>query len=442
MIEFRSLKELSSLLQGLVEGRLWAKVLIGLALGVGLGLALGPAAGWVEPRVAATVTSWVALPGGLFIRLVQMIMVPLIVSSIVQGIAGGESVEQLRRMGPTVGIYFLVTTAIAVGVGLAAALLIGPGLQFDAGAMGGAPADAPASAGATTAAAGATGPPDLRTLPELLPRLLPSNPLASMVSGEMLSVVVFAVILGIALAAMKEETSAPVLRLASSVQEICMTITRWAMKLAPFAVFGLIAQVTARVGVEAITGLALYVATVVAALVVLVVLYALVLAFVARQPLGAFARKSRDVLLLAFSVASSAAVMPLSLKTVEEGFGVSPSIARFVIPVGATINMNGTAAYQAVATIFLAQVYGLELDAVDLILVVVTTVAASIGTPSAPGAGVIVLGTVLGSVGVPIAGIALIIGVDSVLGMMRTAVNVMGDLTAALVFDRRQPRSA
>jgi Na+/H+-dicarboxylate symporter len=435
-VQFRSLKELSRYLTGLVEGKLWAKVLVGLALGIAFGSALGPAAGWVEPQLAETITSWAALPGNVFIRLVQMIMIPLIVSSIVQGIAGGENAKQLEKMGPAVGLYFLVTTAFAVVVGVVMAFVVSPGRHFDAAAMGVATA-VPASA-AESAAASAPA----VNIPQLLPQILPTNPLASMVSGEMLSIVVFALITGIALAAMPEQTAEPVLRLLSSVQEICMTVTRWAMRLAPFAVFGLIAQVSARVGVEAITGLALYVATVVAALAVLMLLYAILLRTVARQPVGRFFRESRDVLLLAFSVASSAAVMPLSMKTVEERFGVSPSIARFVIPVGATINMNGTAAYQAVATVFLAQVYGLELNPLGLLLLVVTTVAASIGTPSAPGAGVIVLATVLSSVGIPIAGIALIIGVDSLLGMLRTSVNVAGDLTAALIFDRRQRQTA
>lgn len=428
-MEFRPLKELSRYLTGLVEGKLWAKVLVGLTLGLAFGLALGPATGWVEPGLAETITSWTALPGNLFIRLVQMIMIPLIVTSIVQGIAGGNNAEQLKKMGPAVGLYFLATTAVAVVVGVVMAFLVSPGRHFDAAAMGGAAADPVAESAATDAPL---------SIPQLLPQVLPANPLASMVSGEMLSIVVFAVITGIALTAMPEPTAEPVLRLMSSVQEICMTITRWAMRLAPVAVFGLIAQVSARVGAEAITGLALYMLTVVAALASLMLLYAVLLRLVARQPIGRFFRESRDVLLLAFSVASSAAVMPLSMKTMEERFGVSPSIARFVIPVGATINMNGTAAYQAVATLFLAQVYGLELNTLSLVLLVVTTVAASIGTPSAPGAGVIVLATVLSSVGVPLSGIALIIGVDSLLGMLRTSVNVAGDLTAALIFDRRQ----
>lgn len=429
-MELRPLKELSRYLQSLVEGRLWAKVLIGLLLGIALGAALGPGTGWVAPDIAQAAASWIALPGNLFIRLVQMIMVPLIVSSIVLGIAGGESKGQLRTTGLGLGLYFVATTALAVVVGVVLASLVKPGLSVDTGALG-------LARSATDSSLEALATQRTWDVPQTITQLLPSNPLASMVSGEMLNVVIFAIVAGIALAAVDDVHAEPILRLMASVQEICMTITRWAMRLAPIAVFGLICQVVAQVGFEVIFGLALYVATVIAALLMMVAVYALLLKAVARVSVGRFFRESREVLLLAFSVASSAAVMPLSLKTVEERLGVSAGIARFVIPVAATINMNGTAAYQAIATLFLAQVYGIPLDLPTIALLVVTTVAASIGTPSTPGAGVIILATILTSMGIPVAGVALIIGVDSLLGMCRTAVNVMGDLTAAMLFDRR-----
>lgn len=154
-----------------------------------------------------------------------------------------------------------------------------------------------------------------------------------------------------------------------------------------------------------------------------------------------FLRETKDLLLLAFSVASSAAVMPMSMKTLEERLDVEPSISRFIIPIGATVNMNGTALYQAVATIFIAQVYGIELTTAHILLIVTTTVAASIGTPSSPGAGIVILGTVLSGVGIPLEGIAMIIGVDSFLGMCRAAVNVAGDMTASVLFDRVAKRN-
>jgi Na+/H+-dicarboxylate symporter len=247
---------------------------------------------------------------------------------------------------------------------------------------------------------------------------------------------------GVALISIDRTKAEPILNLLFSVQEICMTITKWAMRLAPYAVFGLMARITAAVGLEAITGLGVYILTVLGALLVLLLLYMLILVAFSSVSVGHFLSSSKDVLLLAFSVASSAAVMPLSMRTAEDKLRVPPEVARFVIPVGAIVNMNGTAAYQAIATIFLAQAYGMDLSLATIMLVVVTTVAASIGTPSAPGAGIVILATVLASAGIPLEGIALIIGVDHLLGMCRTAVNVAGDLTACVIFGQGKRRTS
>ncbi len=215
-----------------------------------------------------------------------------------------------------------------------------------------------------------------------------------------------------------------------------MTIIRWAMKLAPIAVFGLMCQVTASVGWNALSGLGMYVFAVLLAMGLLAVANVLVAWWSGVRP-GKFLSGCRDMMLLAFSTSSSAAVMPLSLKTALERFNVRESIARFVVPVGTIINMNGTAAFQAIAAIFLAQVYGLDLGMPAIVMMVVTTVAASIGTPSAPGAGVIVLATVLSSVGIPVEGIGIIIGVDRLLGMVRSSLNVMNDMTTCIWFERK-----
>lgn len=408
-------------LAGMVEGKLWLRVVIGMFLGMALGALLAPAAGLIAAPLARVLTSWIALPGDLFIRLVQMIMIPLVVASIIQGIAGEGENDRLARMGTRVALYFVGTTLVAIAIGVGAALLVVPG-------RGGALVNALERPSTPEV------PPEAVDLPSRISGLLPTNPLASMLAGEMLSIVIFAVIVGAALASMARDRSEPVLGLVFSIQEICMTVTRWAMRIAPLAVFGLMTRTTASSGLSVLAGLGLYVLTVLAALVVVLLLYTAVVAFVTKVGVGRFFRESKDVLLLAFSVASSAAVMPLTMKTAEERLGVSRSVARFVVPVGAIMNMNGTAAYQAVATVFLAQSYGVELGIPTLALIVVTTVAASIGTPSAPGAGIIVLATVLTTVGIPASGIALIIGVDHVLGMCRTTVNVAGDLTACLVF--------
>ena len=215
-----------------------------------------------------------------------------------------------------------------------------------------------------------------------------------------------------------------------------MTVVRWAMLLAPFAVFGLLAQLTAKLGLDALLGMAIYVGTVLLGLAILFVVYLVIIYFVARQSPLAFIKAVRDVLLLAFSTSSSAAVMPLSIKVAEEKLRVRPSVSQFIIPLGATINMNGTALYHGVAAIFLAQVFGIEIGISGMALIVITSVGASIGAPATPGVGIVILSMVLGTVGIPAAGIALIMGVDRILDMSRTAINVSGDLVAAKLMDR------
>lgn len=209
-----------------------------------------------------------------------------------------------------------------------------------------------------------------------------------------------------------------------------------AMMLVPYAVFGLMGALLSRTSIEVFLGLGYYMGVVLLGLILLLIFYlVLVLAVTKRNPFK-FLKAIRDPQLLAFSTASSAAVMPLSMKTADEKLGVSSNISDFVIPVGATINMDGTALFQCVTTLFMAQAYGVELSIMSLLLIIFTVVAASIGTPAIPGGGVIILTTVLQSAGIPIDGLIIIIGIDRILGMFRTAVNVTGDLTACIVFDK------
>ena len=214
-----------------------------------------------------------------------------------------------------------------------------------------------------------------------------------------------------------------------------MTVVRWAMRLAPLAVFGLLAQLTSQMGLNVLLGMLVYVATVLIGLLLLLCLYLLLLYFSAGLRPMAFLSGTREVLLLAFSTSSSAAVMPLSIKTAEETLRVRPSISQFVIPLGATINMNGTALYQAVAAMFLAQVFEVDIDMLGMALIVTMAVAASIGSPATPGVGIVILAMVVTSVGIPASGIALIMGVDRILDMCRTTINVAGDLVASRVME-------
>ncbi len=427
-LHLRSLGVLVSPLQRLIEGRLWAKILVGMILGVGVGFALGPDANWVAAPTAHVISDWLALPGQIFLGVLQMIVVPLVFASIIRGLAASESVEQLRRLGLRLAIYFLVTTTVAVTIGLVIAFLIDPGSAIDTGSL--------LSQADSTVVPALENAASNRSVPEMLTSLLPVNPLGAMVDRQMLHNVVFAILIGVALLSMKPEQSKPLLALLGSLQEVCMTLVRWAMLLAPVAVFGLIARLTSGMGLSAMVGLAVYVATVVGGLAILLLFYLLVVVVLARRSPTAFLRSIRQVMLLAFSTSSSAAVMPLTIKTAEKELKVRPSIAQFVVPMGATINMDGTALYQAVATVFLAQATGVDLSTGALVLVVVTTIGASIGSPSTPGVGIVLLASVLTSVGIPLESVALIIGVDRILDMSRTAVNVAGDLTACVVMDR------
>lgn len=431
LTENNPINYLSKHLNKLVSGRLWLKVLIGMFLGIVVGMLIGPTTGWLETKTATAIGNWLALPGQLFLTLIQMIVMPLIFASVVIGLTSSKSFDQLRQMGIAVVFYFVITTTVAIIIGLMVAQLINPGSYVDASSL---KASIPASAVTTTQTQSSI--PTLSDLPQTLITILPSNPLTSMVEGQMLQVVLFAMVMGIALVMMKPEQSKPLLDLMTSLQEVCMTVVGWAMRLAPVAVFGLMAQLTTKIGLNALIGMSVYVGTVLLGLFILLLAYLLIIFLSTRESPFTFLHSIRDVMLLAFSTSSSAAVMPLSIKTAEENLNIHKSVSQFVIPLGATINMNGTALYQGVATIFLAQIFGVDLGLSALLLVVVTAVGASIGSPGTPGVGIVILAMVLETAGIPAAGIVLIMGVDRILDMSRTAVNVCGDLVAAKLMNQ------
>jgi Na+/H+-dicarboxylate symporter len=425
----RSFKHLTVQIEALVRGRLWAKVLAGLVLGLVLGILIGPSVGWVTPQISQLLSRWFALPGELFLAVIQMVVIPLVVSSIIRGLASTEDVDQLRRLGPRIAVYFLVTTTVAITIGLLVTRAIEPGRFVDrvqAVALARDVAEPPAEPAVL---------PDLDELPGELVEILPENPLGSMVEAQMLQVVVFSVFIGLALLAMPARQSRPLLELMGSLQGVCMTVIRWAMSFAPYAVFGLMVSLASTLGFDVLLGMGVYVVTVLVGLGLLLVVYLLIISVVGCGPMS-FLRAVRQVQLLAFSTSSSAAVMPLSIRTAEDELGVRPSISGLLVPLGATVNMDGTALYQGVATLFLAQVFGIDLSLATLVLVVTTAVTASIGAPAAPGVGIVILASILEGAGIPSTGIAMILGVDRILDMSRTAVNVTGDLAACIVMDR------
>ena len=423
------LGSLNTRLRGLVEGKLWAKVLVGMALGLCLGLLLGPEMGWVDRDTAYLAGNWLAFPGMLFLALVQMIVVPLVSASIILGMASSGNVAQLRRLGIAAAVFFLATTVVASLGGISLANLIEPGQWVDSTLV-------KQLLGNLETVQAAPSLPSLSEMPANIVGLLPGNPLAALATGEMLQIILFSAIIGVALLQLPPEKSQPLFALFGGLQAVCMTVVSWAMRLAPFAVFGLMVRLTSSIGLTLLAGLAVYVLNVLLGLLLLFAGYVLLVTLLTGLKPRRLLSACRETLLLAFSTSSSAAVMPLSLQTVEKQLGVSESTARFVIPLGATVNMTGTAMYQGVAIAFMAQVFGVQLDTSSILLLVTMTVAASIGSPAAPGASIVILGAMLETVGIPAAGVALLLGVDRILDMSRTAVNVFGDIVTCCILDR------
>lgn len=413
-----------------ITSRLWAQVMAGMILGFGLGLLLSEATGVVPPDLAEVIGLWLALPGKIFLALIAMVLIPLVFSSIVGGLAGAGSGEQLRSVGLRLAAFILVTTTAAAAIGVALAQWLKPGTGLAGFSLQSPAAGSQPQEGLLP---GIPAPEEKATLPDLIVDILPSNPTASIVQGDMLAVVVLALLVGISVTQIQSSRAATFLALMDALLSISMNIVKWAMFLAPYAVFGLMAQLVTRMGFETMLGISGYVGTVLLGLGALLCLYlAIAMVFARVTPLS-FAKVAGSNLLLAFSTSSSSAVMPVTIQTSRQ-LGVPDSIANLVIPLGATMNMAGTALYQAVAILFLAQLAGLELTAVQISLVVGTLVASSIGAPGTPGVSIAILISVATSMGIPVEGMVIILGVDRLLDMCRTVINVTGDLVAAVLF--------
>jgi DAACS family dicarboxylate/amino acid:cation (Na+ or H+) symporter len=353
--------------------------------------------------------------GTLFVSALKMMVVPLVFVSLVAGVTALADLRALGRIGAKTLALYLATTAIAVTIALTLAGIVGPGHGFVAG-------------DATAAFSAREAPP----LTQVLSDLVPTNPVAAMAEGNMLQVIVFALLFGVAVT-MSGERGRHVLNLFNDLDTVIMHMVELIMRLAPYGVFALIARTFATQGLDLLLPLAAYFLTLTAALAVqLFATYPLLLRLASLNPLT-FLKKMRDPATFAFSTASSGATIPVTLRTAEFKLGVKNSVASFTVPLGATINMDGTAMMQGVATVFIANVYGVDLSATDYLLVVLTATLASVGTAAIPAVGLVTLTMVLGQVGLPAEGIALIIGVDRLLDMMRTTVNVTGDCVVTCI---------
>ena len=418
------IRELSGRLEILIRGRLWMQVLIGLLMGMIVGLLLGPDIQLIPSQQSRVIAEWLAIPGYVFLRLIKMVLIPLVVTSIIRGLGATTDPELMHRVGVRFLLFVLFTTLLAIVLGLSLASWIRPGDSVSLANI-----DSLSSSVPTVLAAA----PELHMIPTYVSEIIPDNPLAAMLNTEMLAIVIFSIIIGFAFSQQDNQKVAPLLAFLDGLLAVCMTIVRWSMFLAPWAVFGLIARMVTQVGVATLVGLSVYVLTVLLGLLILMLVYwTIILVFTGRSLLD-FIRKMASLQLLAFSTSSSAAVMPLSIQTAEEEFQVDTQIAELLIPLGSTMNMAGTALYQSIAVIFLAQMSGIELSMFELTMVVITLVASSIGAPGTPGIGVIILGSIATNFGIPTTGIILIMGVDRLLDMFRTAINVTGDLTVCLL---------
>ena len=396
------------------------RILIGLvagaAVGIGVNLTLvgTVAGGFLVDGVFYVV-------GQIFLASLKLLVVPLVLVSLACGTAALEDVTKLGRIGgKTLGLY-LLTTAIAICVAIAAAVLVAPGEGFDlpSDALGFSAREAPG-------------------LAQTLIDIFPSNPFEALAEGRMLQVIVFAILLGVAMT-LSGEPGRDLLRVFESANAVIMKLVFVLMEIAPFGIFCLIAKVFAEQGPEAFEQLAWYFVTVLGVLAIHALLtYPLLLLLLARVPPWDFFRKLRAPMSVAFSTASSGATLPVTLRTVEERLGVDPMIGSFTVPLGATINMDGTAIMQGVATVFIAQAYGVEIGPSGYLTVVLTATLASIGTAGVPGVGTVMLAMVLRQMELPVEGIGLILGVDRLLDMTRTAVNITGDAAVSCVVARSE----
>jgi proton glutamate symport protein len=411
----------------LFRRQLWAQILLALALGIIVGSWISPEGGQaLETATAYSVAEWLKLPGTVFLNLIQMVVIPLVITSIMLGVGGSGDSNTLKDVGLRIAPYFVVTTTIAVTIGITLALLLKPGLYVDITAFD------LSSMAVSSSISEATS----TSLPERISQLIPTNLTQAQMDQSMLQLVIYSIIMGLALTSVSPSRASVLRQVIEGIQEVSMKVVNWTMLLAPYAVFGLIADISIRVGFDVLLGMSAYVGTVLLGLLLLFIFYMLIVGLIARKNVWQFMRVIRPAQLLAFSTSSSAAVMPLSLQTAIHDLDVDESTARFVIPLGATVNMDGTAIYQVIAAVFLAQVFAIDISMNEIILLAVTTVGASIGSPSTPGVGIVILATVLTSVGIPAEGIALILGVDRILDMCRTSVNVTGDLVATTVMQK------
>ncbi|MEJ6476105.1 dicarboxylate/amino acid:cation symporter [Pseudoalteromonas piscicida] len=405
---------------------LTARIMIGMVLGVALGFVfqailgdnkeiLIPLGLFDLPVKGFFVDGLFHIGGQIFIASLKMLVVPLVFISLVCGTCSLSDPKKLGRLGgKSIGLY-LITTAIAITVAITLALLIAPG--------GGVEVPSTASFDAKQAP----------TLVQVIINMFPTNPIDAMASGNMLQIIVFALLFGIAMA-LSGDAGARLAAVFEDLNTVVLKLVTLLMNVAPYGVFCLMAKLFTTIDMGLIVELGKYFMVVLVALLIHAFInYPILFKLLTGLSPVVFLKKMKDACMFAFSTSSSSATMPVTLETATKKLGAHNSVASFTVPLGATINMDGTAIMQGVATVFIAQVFGVDLTLNDYLMVVLTATLASVGTAGVPGVGLIMLAMVLNQVGLPVEGIALIIGVDRLLDMTRTAVNVTGDCMVTCV---------
>ena len=412
---------------------LHAKILIGLVTGATVGTVCNITIG--SDNIQGFVKTVTEPIGRMWLNGLIMIVIPLIISTLSLGVAGLGDFKKLGRIGLITILSFLLLTALSASLGLVMMNTVQPGLGLDPQVRERLMEAYKGQAqGAMGLASGKFG-------VDLFVKIIPRNPIQAMADGEMLAVIFLALMLGVGMTLVSPARAEPMKRFMESVGHIVVAIIELVMLIAPIGVFCLIFSVTARFGYDLLLSLLKYVVTVLSGLAIFqIVGYALVLKLISRWSPMDFFRKIKIVMLTAFSTSSSNATLPTTIRVGEEELGLPREIAGFVLPLGATMNMNGTALFEGATVLFLAQVFGVHLTISAQIIVVLMSVVTAIGTAGVPGGSIPLLMMVLGLVGVPMEGIAIILGVDRILDMSRTVLNVTGDLVTATIVNRFEGR--
>ena len=386
----------------------WLKILIGLVLGVITGLILNK-----QVEILSMV-------GKAFIDLLKMLVGLIVFSSLVVGMCHISDPKKLGRIGLRTVIFYVATTIIAICIGLAIVLVVKPGMHLGIPLPIGHGGDGNLS------------------LIDFLFAIVPSNPFAAFAEGNILQIIVFAILFALAIS-MAGEKAKPILGFIESLSEVMAKLTHVVMKLAPYGVFALMATAVGALGSKIILPLFWVIGCIfVACLIQVSVIFTLSLKYLAKVEIAPFFKGMKDAIIVAFTTSSSSATLPVNLECARDHLGLSPDISGFVLSLGSTINMNGTAIGQSVLAIFIAQAYGIDVSFTNIIILMFTTLVSAVGTAGIPGSGLVMLSIVLNAMGLPLEGIALVAGIDRLRDMFATVVNILGDAVAAVYVAKKE----